>query len=226
MYCPKCGNKQNDGEKFCSKCGTEFPSSNDYYRTIPSNKEKLQSSIEEVGKSANEIAVIGRMADNFAQKVSEQASETRTSIKQNLADNNIETHSNVLKQHKGIFIAACIVIVLGIIFISRGGDDSEYTKSSANTENVESGISSNKREVTGPSIVLVGKYVHPSGGYVELRSDLTATVYIGMDLKGTWESYNSTDYFEVTFSTGKVLRFKEIRHNVFVNDQGELFTKR
>ena len=228
MYCPKCGNKQqDDNEKFCPKCGTEFPSSNDYYRTISSNKEKLQNSIEKGKKSANELALTGKkIVDDLTQKVSVQASGIYTDVKQKLADNNIETHSNVLKQHKGIFTAVCIVMILGILFFSKGGDGSEDVRSSANTEDVESGNANNKRNVTGPSIALVGKYVHPSGAYVELRSDLTATVYAGMDLKGTWESYNSTDYFEITFGTGKVLRFKEIKHNAFMNEQGELFTKR
>lgn len=141
MYCPKCGNKQDGNEKFCPKCGTEFPSSNDYYRTIPSNKEKLQQAVEKGKDTANAIANKSlEITDDLRGKVSGQALQINEKI-QSILGKPENSYIDFLKRYKIVVIGVCACILLFAITLFFGNDNEEGNSENQNvTEEVNSQV--------------------------------------------------------------------------------------
>lgn len=128
MYCPKCGNKQNDGEKFCSNCGTEFPNSDEYVRTIPTNKEKIQQAVEKGKDTANAVVSKGlEISGDLTKKATEQAKQIGEGIQATLNEHGKGHYIEFLKKHRIVVIGVCACLILFFsLAIFRCGTDEEY----------------------------------------------------------------------------------------------------
>lgn len=128
MYCPKCGNKQNDGEKFCSNCGTEYPNNEEYVRTIPTNKEKIQQAVEKGKGTANAVVSKGlEISCDLTKKASEQAKQIGEGIQATLNEHGKGHYVEFLKKHRIVVIGVCACLILvSSLAISKCGNEEEY----------------------------------------------------------------------------------------------------